>query len=32
MRADCGHGLEADYGGVKTTAEKGSSDPAGWAL
>ena len=32
MRADCGHGLEADYGGVKITVAKGFSDPAVWSL
>ena len=32
MRADCGHGLEADYGGVKITAAKRFSDPVGCSL
>lgn len=32
VKADCGHGLEADGVGLKTTVEKECPDPRVWPL
>lgn len=32
VKADCGHGLEVDCVGLKTTADKEFPDPGVWSL